>query len=309
MATEPRGSVVQLEHFMDDKEKILNELFSGGENLPSLPTIFGEFNVLINSPAVSPRKVAALIKKDQGMVAKVIKLANIAFHGKREDITDISNAVAYLGLDKLKRMMLQISLSRLFTFGPSEIPDFNPVTFWEHSLGTAYFAELLSHSLKFPPSEDFYLGGLMHDVGKKMLYRCYPEDFEEIAFNQINDGITGLEAEVEVLGVDHTDIGAFFAQKWKFSKTTTDAIRNHHSLEKSESDEVTLVVHLANMFAKTAELCFPWEDRSIDIANSPAWEKVMTLSKAEVDVDKLTLQLFDATPEIRMTVTSLLSEK
>lgn len=294
---------------MEDKTKILNELFSGGENLPSLPTIFGEFNVLINSPAVSPRKVATLIKKDIGMVSKVVKLSNIALHGKREDINDITNAVTYLGLDKLKRLMLQISLSRLFTFGKSEIPDFNPITFWEHSLGTAYFAEMLAASLKFPADENFYLGGLMHDVGKKMLYRCYPEEFEEIVFNEINDGITDLESEVDVLGIDHTDIGAFFADKWRFNKILVDAVKNHHSLEPSEDDSVTLVVHLANLFAKTAELCFPWEDRSYNIADSPAWEKVLALSKTDVDVDKLTLQLFDATPDIKMTVASLLSEK
>lgn len=299
---------------MDDKEKenILNELFSGREDLPSLPSIFGEFNVMINSPSVSPRKVAMLMKKDQSMVAKVLKLCNVALHGKRENITDITSAVAYLGLAKMKRMMLQISLSKMFTFGPSQIPDFSPISFWEHSLGTAYFAELLANSLKFPPNEDFYLAGLMHDVGKKMLYRVYPDTFEEIVFNQINEGITDLEAEREVLkGVDHTDIGAFFAAQWKFSQTVINGIQNHHSLSETETDsgphEVTLVVHLANLFAKTAELCFPWEDRSLNIAKSEAWEKVLARSKAEVDTDKLTLQLFDATTEIRMTVQSLLS--
>ncbi|MCP5105343.1 MAG: HDOD domain-containing protein [bacterium] len=296
---------------MADKQKILDSLFTGREDLPSLPTIFGQFNVMINSPSVSPRKVAALIKQDQSMVAKVIKLCNAALHGKRENISDISNAVAYLGLAKMKRMILQISLSRMFTFGPSQIPDFEPITFWEHSLGTAYFAEMLSKSLKLPPSEDFYLAGLMHDLGKKMLYRVYPDSFEEVVFDQINDLITDIEAEQEVLGVDHTDIGAFFAEKWKFSQPIIHAVKHHHSIEETEArgNEVTLVVHLANLFAKTADLCFPWEDRSINITTSPAWEKILSVSGAQVDPDKLTLQLFDATPEIRMTVTSLLSDK
>lgn len=295
---------------MADKDEVLSKLFTGREDLPSLPSIFGEFNVMIGSSAVSPRKVAMLIKKDQGMVAKVIKLCNVALHGKRENITDIGNAVAYLGLAKMKRMMLQISLSRMFTFGPSQIPDFEPIVFWEHSLGTAYFAELLGKSLKLPPNEDFYLAGLMHDVGKMMLYRVYPDTFEEVVFNQINDGISDLEAEKEVLeGIDHTDIGSFFAKQWKFSESIIDAVKNHHSLDEEEPGEVTLVVHLANLFAKTADLCFPWEDRAINIAKSGVWEKILAVSNAEVDVDKLTLQLFDATPEIKMTVKTLLSTK
>lgn len=295
---------------MDEKKiEILESLFTGREDLPSLPTIFGEFNVIVNSPSVSPRKVAALIKKDAGMVAKIIKLSNVALHGKRENIKDIQNAVTYLGLSKLKRLILQISLSRMFTFGDTHIPDFDPVVFWEHSLGTAYFAEQLAVSLKFPPNEEFYLAGLMHDVGKKMLYRCYPDKFEEVVFTQINDLISDLEAEQEVLELDHTDIGAFFASKWRFSDSIIDAIQNHHYPERSGDNEVTLVVHLANLFAKTAELCFPWEDRAIDIAGSPAWEKVIQLSGTNVDTDKLTLNLFDATPQIKLMVTSLLSDR
>ena len=295
---------------MDEKkEEIINKLFTGREDLPTLPTIFGEFNVLMNSPSVSPRKVATLIKKDQGMVAKIVKLSNIVLHGKREEIKDIASAVAYLGLNQLKRIVLEISLTRMFTLGPTHIPDFDPISFWEHSLGTAFFAELLAKSLNFAQNENYYLAGLMHDVGKQMLYHCYPDHFEEIVFNQTNESIPGYQAENDLLGVDHTDIGVFFAYKWRFNKAIVDAIGNHHTLDESQSNEVTLVVYLANLFSKTADLCFPWEDRSIDIASIPVWEKVLAISKADVDPVKLTLQLVDATPQIKLTVTSLLGEK
>ena len=62
---------------MDEKkENIINQLFTGREDLTSLPTLFGEFIILVNNPSVSPRKVAELIKKDQGMAAKIIKFSN-----------------------------------------------------------------------------------------------------------------------------------------------------------------------------------------------------------------------------------------
>ena len=295
---------------MDEKKlEIINKLFTGREDLPALPSIFGEFNVMMNSPSVSPRKVATLIKKDQAMVIKIVKMSNIVLHGKREEIKDITSAVTYLGLNQLKRIVLEISLTRMFTFGPSHIPDFNPIAFWEHSLGTAYFTEMLASSLGLAQNENFYLAGLMHDVGKKMLYHCYPDTFEEIVFDQTNEGIPDYEAEKAILGVDHTDIGVFFAEKWRFNKAIIDAIGNHHNLNPSASDEVTLSVYLANLFAKTADLCFPWDDRSIDIAKLPVWERVLAVSKTEVDPDKLTLQLVDATPQIKLTVASLLGEK
>ncbi len=291
----------------EDKQEVLEELFTGNEEVPTLPAIFGEFNAMMNSGFVSPRKLAALIKRDQGMVVKIIRLCNIAFHGTREEIRDITTAVNYLGQNKLKRVVLKVALSRMFTFGPSEIPDFNPIAMWEHSLGTAYFAEILAKNLGFPPHEDFYLAGLMHDVGKKMIYHCYPMEFEEIVFNQINDGLGDLVSENDVLGVDHTDIGAFFAKQWKFNQRIIDCIQDHHTIRDDEENEVTLVVYLANLFAKTAELCFPWDDRSMDIAKSKAWEKVIKLTEADTDPDKLTLMLFDATSEIKAMVKSLLS--
>ncbi len=295
---------------MDERKiGILNKLFSGREDLPALPSIFGEFMAIMNSPSVSPRKVAMLIKKDQAMVAKVIKRTNVAFHGKSEEITDITGAATYLGLNQLKRIVLEISLTRMFTFGPSHIPDFNPIAFWEHSLGTAFFAEMLAKSLDFPQNENFYLAGLMHDVGKKMLYHCYPDTFEEVVFNQINEGIPDYQAENETLGVDHTDIGVFFATRWRFNPVIIDAIGNHHTLKGSPSDRVTLVVSLANLFAKTADLCFPWDDRSIDIVKLPVWDLVQKSSRADIDPDNLTLQLVDAAPQIKLTVNSLLGQK
>ena len=295
----------------ENKKEIIKHLFSGQEKLPTLPTIFGEFNALMASPSVSPRKVAALIKKDQSLIVRIISLCNVALYSKRETIKDITSAVAYLGLENLKKMILQISLSNMFKFGPTEIPDFSPITFWEHSLGTAHFSELIAKLLNFKPNENYYISGLMHDVGKKLIYQCYPDLFEEIVFNQINDDIKDYDSERDVLGVDHTDIGAFFADTWRFNNTVSDAIQNHHSLAESKSNVVTLIVHLANKFAKKADLCFPWDDRDEKIEDSMAWEKIMTLTQGnlEIDVDKITLTLIDATTAIKNNVNSLLQKK
>ncbi|MGE5343800.1 MAG: HDOD domain-containing protein [Candidatus Omnitrophota bacterium] len=292
------------------KQELVDKLFSGKENLPVLPTIFGEFNTLINSPSVSPKKLALLIKKDQAMVTKIIKLCNVAYHATREEINDITSAVAYLGTNKLKRVILEISLTRMFTFGPSTIPDFHPIVFWEHSLGTAFFAELLARSLDFPPNDNYYLAGLMHDVGKKMMYNFHPDIFEEVVFNQINDGIKDYQAEQEYLGgIDHADIGAFFAEKWKFPEVIIDAIANHHNVNQSTDNPVTLIIYLANLFAKTADLCFPWDERAMNIPKLSVWDTILHTVKTEVDADKLTLMLMDATPQIKLTVSSLLGEK
>jgi HD-like signal output (HDOD) protein len=111
-----------------DKEKVLNYLFR--KQLPTLPTIFYEFNKLINSPYVSNRQVAELIKKDQAMVVKILRLSNSAMYGKRQEIKNLTNAITYLGHETLKNIILQIALVRMFKFEHKKIPEFNPATFW-----------------------------------------------------------------------------------------------------------------------------------------------------------------------------------
>lgn len=288
-----------------DKDRVLNFLFR--KQLPTLPTIFYEFNKLINSPFVSNRKVADLIKKDQAMVVKILKISNSAMYGKRQEIQNLTNAITYLGHESLKNIILQIALVRIFKFEQAKIPDFDPVMFWEHSIATAYFSTIMEKKLKLPHSENFYIGGLLHDIGKVLIYQFFPEKFEEIVLLMIEDEIPDYEAELEVLGVDHAEIGGILAEKWKFEKDIINSIHYHHKLLKSKASLSTAIVNLSNLFSKKAGLCFPWDEKSFDIKSSAGWEMLTEMSKIKVDVDQTVMMLTEECDTVRDMVSELLS--
>lgn len=239
-----------------EKERILNRLFSGERQLPTLPVLFGELNKMLENPFTSNKKISELLMKDQAMVVKILKLSNSALYSKRQEITNLSNAITFLGTHTLKNLILQISMVRLFPFKEDEVPDFNPNTFWEHSLGTAYLTGILAKKLNLPANDDYYIGGLLHDLGKLCIYQFYPQKFKEIILTQKQDGDVDYVAEQKVLGVDHTDIGEFLAVKWKFKPAIIDAIRLHHKVLEKPPIQVALV-RIANFFHWPPVYAFP----------------------------------------------------
>jgi putative nucleotidyltransferase with HDIG domain len=290
-----------------EKQKILARLFSGNKQLPALPVIYGQLSKLLDNPFASNRKVAALVMKDQSMVAKILKLSNSAMYSKRQEITNLSNAITFLGTAILRNLILQISMVRLFDLTDEDIPDFSINTFWEHSLGAAYFTELVVKKLGLPDDDGYYLGGLLHDIGKLVIYQFYPEEFKNIIKKQITEGIKDYEAEEAILGVSHPDIGTFLAEKWKFKKEIIATINDHHKSLPSLSLPAA-VVRISNLFTKAAGLCFPWDKRVFDIHGDPAWGILANYKKEPVDVERMTFEITDETEKIKESVKELLSK-
>jgi len=289
-----------------EKHEILAALFPAQRGIPTLPIIFVEFNRLMATPMVSNRRIADLIMKDQSMVVKILRLANSALYGKMQEMNDLSSAITYLGLETLKRLILQISLVRVFRFESQRIPEFDVAVFWEHSIATAYFADLLATELRCPPSENYYISGLLHDIGKLLIYQYYPARFERIILTEIEEGIPDTDAESAVLKVDHAEVGAHIAESWKFNRELALTIENHHRCAPSRMNTVTAVVSLANLFAKMAGLCFPWEERPTDIKNSKAWQYLSEKQPGMLDADRLALHLMESVESVRGTVATLM---
>jgi putative nucleotidyltransferase with HDIG domain len=270
---------------------------------------------MLDNPISSSREISLMLMKDQAMVARILKLSNSALYTKPQEITNLANAVTYLGTQTLRNIILQIAMVRMFPFDKKDIPQFSAVTFWEHSLGTAYFTNTLEKKLNLPVSEDYYIGGLLHDLGKLMIYQFYPGKFREIIRRQVQENVACAEAEEEVLGVNHADIGEYLAQQWQFKPTVVAAIRDHHKILASSAASLgeqpvhAAVVRIANMFAKAAGLCFPWDKRVFDIVGDPSWEVLKTHADGQVDVERLTFEIRDEAENIKASVKELLSNK
>lgn len=291
----------------NDKYSILEEYFSGDKQLPTAPVLYSKFNEMIENAVASNKEIAELVMKDQSMVVKILKLSNCAMYARRQEITNLTNAITFLGIETIKDLILQISLVRTFPLKDKDLPEFSINTFWEHSLGTAYFTAVITKKLGIPHKEHYYLGGLLHDIGKLVIYQFYPEIFKEIILKEIKKKISDIEAEEAVLGVNHTDIGLYFGEKWGFKEEILEAIRDHHNKTESLGLNVS-IVRISNLFAKAAGLCFPWDSHIFDLVADPTWEILALHAKENADIEELVTAIMAEADKIRDSVKELLSE-
>jgi len=288
-----------------EKQEILEKLFAKDRQLPTLPVILDKLNEMLKNPMTSNKKIADLITKDQSMVIKLLKLSNSAMYSKRQEISSLANAITFLGIEKLKNLILQISLVKVFPFKDDDIPEFSITTFWEHSMGTAYFTNLIVKILKLPANDNYYISGLLHDIGKLVVYLFYPEKFKEIIKKQINNNMINVKAEEEVLGVSHNDIGGFLAKRWNFNDDIISVITNHHNADTSQSLLVA-VVQISNLFAKATGLCFPWDNKFFEIVGDPNWEVIAQHTQG-VDIDHMVTEIMSESANVKDSVKELLS--
>ncbi|MGE5343803.1 MAG: HDOD domain-containing protein [Candidatus Omnitrophota bacterium] len=288
-----------------EKQDILDKLFSGEKKLPTLPVIFDKLNQMLKDPNASNKQIADLMMKDQAMVIKVLKMCNSAMYSTRKEITNLPSAIAFLGIQKIKTLLLQVSLVKTFEIKDNDIPEFDIATFWEHSLGTAYFANIIVKKLGLLPDDNYYLAGLLHDIGKLIIYQFYPNEFKAIVKKQIKTGQLDTLTEEEVLGVNHNEIGGYLAEKWNFSPEIITAIREHHTTSAETDNLLVSVVQVANLFAKTSGLCFPWDHQLFAITGDANWDVIAKNSK-NVDTDALVEEILGEFQVIKDSVRDLL---
>ncbi len=201
-------------------------------SLPTLPAIAIEAIRLMEGERSSFDSVAELLKNDQVLAARVLHYANTASIGSRNKIVSIAQAVSVLGFNTIRSIILSASI--FDSFSKKLAKNKKLVHFWLHSIGVAVTAKILAERLGFPDPEEAYLAGLLHDIGKLLLFLQDTEKFNELC-QQLDSqgtystmGALPLELEDELLGLNHLDAGKAAAEYWKLPDSLTSSIWLHH---------------------------------------------------------------------------------
>lgn len=220
------------------------------ENLPTLPVVTRQVMALVGNPRSSMAQIAAVIAKDQAISARVVRLVNSAFYGMREHVGSIQHAIVVLGLNTVKNLMVGVSMIKTFEDkGGTSIFDRNQ--FWMHTFGCARTARLIAEKTRRPEPEDFFLAGLLHDIGILIQDQFFHSDFTEVLKSVAHDHIDLPDAERAVFGLSHAEVGAVLARRWQIPEGLVNAIRFHHTPDSTEKDacansDMIAVVHVAD---------------------------------------------------------------
>jgi putative nucleotidyltransferase with HDIG domain len=193
--------------------------------LPAMPQAVQDVLTALRNDDVRTDDCADRIAHDQALTAKTLKLANSAFYGVPARVATINDAIQVLGLRTLSTLLEAAALVNLFR--TCECPDFQPATFWRHSIGTAIASRTLAAELGLDPNVAFTTG-LLHDIGRLALATHFPEQFAQALALQKDAGMTSIEAERHALRTDHAQVGATVATVWHYPGTIINAIAMHH---------------------------------------------------------------------------------
>lgn len=238
--------------------------------LPTLPVIVQKLNDMMLNPRTTAKEVGRLISSDPALSAKILKIVNSSFYGFPSRITTVTHAIVILGFNTVKSVVLSSTVFDVFkSKGENE---FKREEFWKHSVGCGAACRVIAREAGFSALEDFFIAGLMHDVGKIILDQYLHDDFQKVLATVKRDDCLFLEAEKKVLAVTHAEIGGWLFANWKLSKGLVQAVTHHHNPSLADDAlKITSVIHLGDIVCRALQ-CGSGGDAKIPRISPAAWD-------------------------------------
>lgn len=213
--------------------------------LSSFAGVVGKLETVLREPNSALEEVAEVLGQDQALTARLLRLANSSFFGFPNRLETIQEAVSLIGMQQVQDLVWASTVIRMFSGIPSECVTMH--AFWKHSLGCGIASRALAILIDAPRPEKLFVGGLLHDIGRLVLYTKHPEKTRAIFELRKMNRMLLREAEVKVLGFDHTQIGEHLMRQWNFPPHLVNAVRWHHHPMSSDASQLDAsIVHLAD---------------------------------------------------------------
>lgn len=241
-------------------------------SLGSYAPVVEEIERALESPRCSLPTMAEAIEKDPDLTATLLRLGNSAFYGFSMRLTTVTEALSLIGIQQVQDLIQAACIIDTFTGIPEGFV--NMRSFWQHSLACGVCARALALEARVPRAEKFFVAGLLHDVGRLVLYSQSPKWAQQILARHGQQGTLLREAEVAVLGYDHAAVAEALLQHWNYPPNIVQAVGHHHNPAASLSarDEAS-VVHVADHLVNAIALGSSGEHRVPPLQRG-AWERL-----------------------------------
>lgn len=224
----------------------VDEILKSVRDLPPLPQSVERVLQLTDDPQSSVGEVAAAVSMDQALVADILKLANSAYYGFSRRIGTIQEAIVLLGFATVRSLIFASSVKGLLG-RKMEGYFLEAGELWHHSLGCAVAARVVAKRARYRGVENAFVAGLLHDIGKVVLSFYVRDQFAAIVELTKGSDMSFIQAERQVLGIDHCEVGSAIAQHWNLPDDLAAAIRDHHQPSRAgEARDLASIVHLAD---------------------------------------------------------------
>ncbi len=208
------------------KEVFLKKILES-EQLPTLPTVASRLITLTAREDTTLADIGNLIAQDVSLSAKLLKVCNSAFYSFPQKIGSINQAVNILGMNAVRSLVL--SFSFLSIRGGKTKSRFNFQNFWEHSLASAVAAKLILENVEGANTEQIFISGLLQNLGELILAKTFPEEYDQVLQDVLENQHDKLAAEENILGFNHVFVGTEVCKSWGFPNALILPVEFHHN--------------------------------------------------------------------------------
>ena len=268
----------------------LQKLEQENISLPEIPSIVFELNEVIANPLSSSEDIAQVVHRSPSLTALLLKIVNSPFYGFPSKIDKISLAVTLIGTREISGLALGISIISQFNNIPKEI--LSMYSFLRHSLACGIISRILAAHKSIPQTEQLFVSGLLHDLGRLILYSYFPEESLNILGRARLSNKLLYQQETDYLGCNHTHLVKQLLQQWKLPMVLENNVFYHHNPSEAQQPIPATLVHLADVITNSLGIGTSGE-RYVPPLDNAAWENLgLSPTCFDVVVKQATHQYF-----------------
>ncbi|MBW2641657.1 MAG: HDOD domain-containing protein, partial [Deltaproteobacteria bacterium] len=227
---------------MSDIKSIIKKI--GG--LKPIPQVASKVMSIAENPESSMNDLSNVIIYDTAVTANLLKMANSAYFGLPEKFDSVHQAIVYLGMAQVVDLVL-LSASGENLQTAQDGYDLEAGELWKNSVFSALIARELAEKKGVKETHLIFTAALLKDIGKVILSQYVKDSFDEINALVTEQNFTFKEAEKQVIGIDHAELGGMVAENWSFSPKLVEIIRHHHRPQESSISEFeSSIVYMAD---------------------------------------------------------------
>lgn len=238
-----------MDHVYPNRDRNLKRIQATIAKMPSLSTTVIKVLETCNDPWASANDLKRVISLDPVLTGRVLKLINSAYFALGKPITSLTRAIIMLGVNTVKNLALSFAILKNMK-GSGAFHAFSTHQFWLHCLGVGVVAKALAAVEGHKPAEqeEYFVAGLLHDLGKLPLNKQFPEEYFQVSKIAQKENEPFYLSEDRLLGIDHCKVGEMIAQKWRLGATLIETLAYHHNPEgcNAKSRNLVSTVWLAN---------------------------------------------------------------
>jgi len=259
-------------HVQQAVPRTMARLVNDNLEIPTIPDVASQALRQMSDPDVTGAQLARTISQDQGLTAKVLKVANSALYALPREVNNLQQAAMILGFTTLKTIVISASCRSIYRrFGMVER------ALWTHSVATAMAAHTVARKLDLKHRDEAFVVGLMHDVGKVVMNNGDRERYRQALRLCREENLSSVEAEVKVFGFSHVDVGSILVQRWELPPAMEHAVFLHHDTDLAmsvaeEHLELVYMTHTADRMTHFLGLAPPYSETVDTLSQDDAAE-------------------------------------